>query len=379
MSFSVDEKVAIATALSEAGVDVLDAGFPAIGGAEVEAFQELRGQGLSAVLAATARPFTADIEAADRAGAHEVFLFMPTSDARIEQILGLTRERALGVFRSGAEAVLARNMGLNLVFEDATRADPKHLVAVTEQLAGSLPVRRVIIADTVGCATPELMSTLVEDLLRVFGTDIVVCPHCHNDFGLASANTLAAVRAGCAAVTCTVNGLGERAGNADLAEVVAGLRYLHHIEHGVDLTALPGIASLVERRSGVHTSFTKPITGLNVFRHESGVHVDAMLKASDSYEFLPSADLGRCTEFVLGKHSGRALVRRMLADAGIPADEEMVTRLLAVVKEHTERPDRTDHERLYQDRQWFFGHRLSGIGQAGFERLAAEVVEPALR
>lgn len=379
VGFTIAEKVEIAKALSIAGVDVLDAGFPASGAAEVETLQELRNQGLRSKIGATARPFPGDIAAADDAHAEEVFLFMPTSDTRIENTLGTTRLLAADLFHTGAENVVSRGMGLNVVFEDATRAQPDFLIEVIERIAGAFPVRRVIIADTVGCATPDSMASLVRRFMDTFGSSIVVCPHCHNDFGLATANTLHAVLAGCTSVTCTVNGLGERAGNADLAEVAAALQYLHGIEHGIDLTALPAVAELVERRSGVHTSFTKPITGLNVFRHESGVHVDAMLKSTDSYEFLPSAAVGRRTEFVLGKHSGRALVDNLLTSVQPePVDDDTVMGLLAVLKARYAHADKIEHERYYEQRRRFFNEHLSGLAREELMLLAAKTAQPIL-
>ncbi|MGC7102119.1 LeuA family protein [Amycolatopsis lurida] len=377
VAFTIAEKLEIATALSDAGVDVLDAGFPGSGAAEVETLQELHRQGLKAKIGATARPFPGDVAAADAAHADEVFLFMPTSDIRIEKTLGTTRSRAADFLVAGAENVVSCGMGLNVVFEDATRARPEFLLETTERIAGAVPVRRVIIADTVGCATPDSMSALVRRFLGAFAGSLVVCPHCHNDFGLATANTLQAVLAGCTSLTCTVNGLGERAGNADLAEVAAALGHLHGIGHGIDLTALPALAELVERRSGVHTSFTKPVTGLNVFRHESGVHVDAMLKSTDSYEFLPSDAIGRRTEFVLGKHSGRALVHTLLGELKPgPADEDTVTQVLAAVKGRYAHADKFAHDRLHEQRRRFFAEHLSGLDRDELKRLAGPAAQP---
>ncbi|WP_155769589.1 LeuA family protein [Mycobacterium asiaticum] len=362
VGFSIAEKVEIGIALSQAGVDVLDAGFPASDPTEIEALQELRQRGINAAIGATARPFAGDIAAAEKARADEVFLFMPTSDARIESTLGLDRAAATDLLRGGAEEVTGRGMGLNIVFEDATRADPMFLIAVGERLVDAgLTVRRMIPADSVGCATPGSMARLVRQLREAFGGAIAICPHCHNDFGLATANTLAAVEAGATSLTCTVNGLGERAGNADLAEVAVGLSYLHGRRHGINLAALQELAELVEHRSGVHTSFIKPVTGLNVFRHESGVHVDAMLKSQDSYEYLASSAVGRRTEFVLGKHSGRALVRILLREAGRDADDSAVAPLLAAVKSRYGHANKTAHEQIFESRRRFFTEHLSGV------------------
>jgi isopropylmalate/homocitrate/citramalate synthase len=362
VAFTLAEKLEIARALSAAGVDTLDAGFPANSPAERDAMREMRAVGLRARIAATARPLAGDIAAADEAAAQDVFMFMPTSDFRLRMTLGITRERAIEVIRRGAVDVVERGMGLSIVFEDATRADPAFLVRVVEDVGAQVPLARVVVADTVGCATPDSMARLVTSMANAVGPAVAICPHCHNDFGLAAANTLAAVAAGCSSVTCTVNGLGERAGNADLAEVVAGLHYLHGVPHPIDLLQLEPLSQLVERLSGIHTSYDKPITGLNVFRHESGIHVDGMLKTPESYEFLPSADLGRATEFVLGKHSGGALVRRILADAGLGSpDDEEIAALLALVQSAATGRNRAEHRRMYEDRRAFFASRLSGV------------------
>ncbi|MCV7195130.1 LeuA family protein [Mycobacterium angelicum] len=379
VGFSIAEKVEIGMALDAAGVDMLDAGFPASDATEIEALQELRHRGVNATIGATARPFAGDIAAAERAHADEVFLFMPTSDARIEKTLGMDRSAAVDLLRSGAEEVAGRGMGLNIVFEDATRADPTFLIKVGERIADDgLTVRRMIPADSVGCATPESMTSLVRLLRDAFGSTIAICPHCHNDFGLATANTLAAVAAGATSLTCTVNGLGERAGNADLAEVAVGLSYLHGRRHGVKLTELQNLAELVERHSGVHTSFIKPVTGLNVFRHESGVHVDAMLKSEDSYEYLPSGGVGRSTEFVLGKHSGRALVRVLLNQAGRDADDNTVTRLLATVKSRYAHATKTAHRQLFELHRRFYAEHLSGVSSAELVQLLGTSGQPAM-
>ncbi|MBZ4320471.1 LeuA family protein [Streptomyces huiliensis] len=362
--FTIEEKLALATALSEAGVSTLDAGFPASSGSELEAVQAMHELGLAASIAATARPLPQDVDAAAKARADEVFLFMPTSDLRLKETLGITRERATAVFRSGAEAAASHGLGVNLVFEDATRTDPRQLADTAVELRRHVPIRRLVLADTTGCAHPASMQRLIRRLADVLGDGITLCTHNHNDFGLATANTLAAVAAGADAITCTVNGLGERAGNADLAECVAGLTHLYGVEHGVDPLALPSLASAVERASGVATSPIKPVTGYNVFRHESGVHVDGMLKDSRSYEFLPAAWTGRRSEYVLGKHSGTSLVRHVLAAAGLRCDDELVARALNEVRDAVEGRDKAGHRRAYADFREAYRGLLSGYDPA---------------
>jgi isopropylmalate/homocitrate/citramalate synthase len=362
--FSIEEKLTLARLLSAAGVYMLDAGFPAASGADLEAMQEMRRMKLPIRLAATARPLGADVAAAEKAHAHEVFLFMPTSDIRITQTLGINRTQAGALFRRGAEDVVARGMGLNLVFEDATRADPKLIISMARDIMQHVEVTRIVVCDTVGCAYPDSMERLVTQLRAAFENQVALCTHCHNDFGLAVANTLAAVSAGARAVTCTVNGIGERAGNADLAETVAALTHLYGVKHGVDPKSLPLLAEKVERMSGLHTSPTKPVTGFNVYRHESGVHVDGMLKDARSYEYLPSAWVGCETEYVLGKHSGTALVRHLMEQAGLNPETAVAQELLRQVKEATQQRSKTAHERAFAYVREFRRRHLSGLDPA---------------
>lgn len=358
--FTVEEKLQLATKLSEAGVKVLDAGFPASSGADLEALQEMRRRGLRARIGATARPVGNDVQAAEKAHVDEVFLFMPTSEFRIKETLGITRDRANDIFRKGAEEVVGRGMRLNLVFEDATRADPAQLIETVQSLR-HVAIERLVIADTVGCGHPASVEALITTLDNAFDRQITLCAHCHNDFGLAGANTLAAVAGGARAITCTVNGIGERAGNADLAECVAGLTHLYQVEHGVDPRSLPALSQMVERMSGIHTSATKPVTGFNVYRHESGVHVDGMLKDARSYEFLPAAWVGRQSEYVLGKHSGTSLIRHLLAQAGLEGEAELVQELLKEAKAQTEARSKSEHERAFARKEAFALLGLSGI------------------
>jgi len=364
--FTLEEKLKLAKLLSEAGVDVLDAGFPASTDADTEAMQEMKRMGLRSSIGATARAVRSDIIAAERACADEVFLFIPTSDFRIRQTLGVDGFKALDMLKSAAEEAAGRAMGVNLVFEDATRANFSSLMIFMNTLLASVPVKRIIVCDTVGCAFPYAMERLIARMHGAIPKGVGLCAHCHNDFGLAVANTLASVTAGASSVTCTVNGIGERAGNADLAETVAALEHLLFVEHPIRPDYLPILAREVERISGIHTSLTKPVTGFNVYRHESGVHVDGMLKNVKSYEYLPSSWTGAQTEYVLGKHSGAALVRHLLKQANVEAGEEIVQQILGSVKKAIEQRDKKCHEQAYHDSLRFRVNALSGAKISDF-------------
>jgi isopropylmalate/homocitrate/citramalate synthase len=179
-------------------------------------------------------------------------------------------------------------------------------------------------------------------------------------------------------VTCTINGIGERAGNADLAETVAALTHLLDVEHRVDPRQLCELARVAERLSGILSSPLKPVTGFNVFRHESCVHVDGMLKDPRSYEFLPSSWLGREPQYILGKHSGRALIRHLLREHGLRASETEEVELLGMLKRRVEARDKSSHARAFEAQQAFRAAHLSGIEptQLLSDYLAREAPQP---
>jgi isopropylmalate/homocitrate/citramalate synthase len=361
VSFNVAEKIELGCALAKAGVTVLDAGFPAASMADKEAMQAIVACNLGVTVAGTARPLPGDIAAVEEANATEIFIFMPTSDLRLSQVFGKSRVDAERLLLNGAEDAAGRGLGVNLVFEDATRADFAWLASLVGQVSARVPVVRVVAADTVGSAHPGSIAKMFGQLRGGIDASIVLCAHCHNDFGLAAANTLATVTAGATAITCTINGIGERAGNADLAEVVAALTHLFGTWHGVDPMELVNLSAMVERMSGVHMSAQKAVTGFNVFRHESGVHVDAMIKDSRSYEFLPSDWLGRRPEYVLGKHSGIGVVREMLAVAGISLSDSQQRALLATAKQIADTRDKTPQRDAFEQKMELQARLLAGL------------------
>ncbi len=361
--FSADEKLTLAKTLSEAGVDVLDAGFPASSGEEMEIMQTLADSDLSATLGATARPLISDIRAAYESRAKEIFMFMPTSDIRLETTLGWTRKASREKFINAAQEAAALGLKVGVVFEDATRANIQHMITLVKGLLNIMPehIEHVILADTVGCGQPKQMETLFKQLKRACGNEVKWVPHCHNDFGLASANTLAAVEGGADAVTVTVNGIGERAGNADLSEVVAGLTHLAQKRHHVDPLKLHLLSEMVESMSGLHVNALKPVVGFNVFRHESGVHVDAMLKNTQSYEFLPSAWVGKESEYVMGKHSGTSLVQYILEQHQRSTNNDFNKHLLKRIKNEHMASSKALHRHLFNNHKRERELLLSGV------------------
>jgi isopropylmalate/homocitrate/citramalate synthase len=300
----------------------------------------------------------ADVVACERAHAQEVFMFLATSDIRLAT-LGLTREQVQGQLRRGAEEALGRGMVLNIVAEDAYRTEARFLIELINGLH-DLPIRRVVLCDTVGAAFPQAIENLFSSVYDAIDRSVALCMHCHNDFGMAGANTLAGVLGGARAVTCTVNGVGERAGNADLAEVVAALTHIFGVQHGIDPTYLAKVSEEVERMTGIHMSALKPVTGYNVYSHESGVHVHGMLKDPRTYEFLPAEWTGRSSRIVLGKHSGVSSVAHVLRERGMRVgDDERLRGLLDRVK-GSER-SKALHRESYQTASEWRDLMLAGV------------------
>lgn len=364
--FDFDEKLALARALSNAGVAVLDAGFPACSPEEIEIMQAMANDGLTATVGATARPIHRDIVSAHQAHAQEIFLFMPTSDLRLNTTLGWSRATASDKLIRAASQAAELGMRIGVVFEDGTRADPVYMIELVNALQQAVPgwIEHVIIADSVGCSKPESMRALFQQLHQACGSEVTWVPHCHNDFGLATANTLAAVEGGAQAVTTTVNGIGERAGNADLAEVVAGLTHLFNRSHRINPQALMDLSLLMARISGIPVHPLKPVVGHNVFRHESGLHVDALLKNHHSYEFLPAAWVGRKREYVIGKHSGStALVQHFLAQKGKHLDREIVEAVLQRIKHKRMSDSKAEHQVWFKTYQTTIQSLLAGVDE----------------
>ena len=331
VAFTDDEKLAIAAALDAAGVPEMEIGIPAMGEREVELISEIARRVRQARTMVWGRMADRDIDAALRCGADIVHLSVPVSDVQIERKLARDRGWVLETIRRRAAQVADAGATLSIGFEDASRANEAFLVeaATVAQRAGAVRVRY---ADTLGLLDPFETHRRIAALRRE--VDIGIEIHPHNDLGLATANTLAAIRAGATHASTTVNGLGERAGNAAMEEVVMALRHLHGVECGIDTAALPAISALVARASGRPVAAGKCIVGDAVFSHESGIHVDGLLKDRRNYENFAPEELGRHHRLVLGKHSGSAGLVSACERLGLHVGREQVAPLLARIRSH---------------------------------------------
>ncbi|MGO9987275.1 MAG: homocitrate synthase [Steroidobacteraceae bacterium] len=350
VAFTLAEKLAIARALDQAGVPELEIGIPIMGEREQETIRAVADLDLNAKLMVWGRMTEEDVRAVTRSGADIVNLSIPVSDIHVRHKLGRTRQWVLEQIRRCVRTALDAGCEVSVGAEDASRADVQFLLRAAEaaQAAGA---RRFRFADTLGVLDPAHTAHRIQQLRTA--VDIEIEMHAHDDFGLATANTLAAVLAGATHINTTVNGLGERAGNAPLEEAVMALRHLYEIDSGIDARHFPELSRLVARASGRAVALNKSIVGEAVFTHESGIHVDGLAKNPLNYQGFDPVEVGREHRVVLGKHSGSRAVRDAYAGLGIPLTEAQTHDILLRIREHavaTKRaPDGNELRLFYLD------------------------------
>ncbi|MDQ7990875.1 MAG: homocitrate synthase [Candidatus Dactylopiibacterium sp.] len=341
VAFSLAEKIAIARHLDALGVPEMEIGIPAMGEAERAGIRAITALGLQARTMVWARLRDEDVDLCAGLGAQRVDISAPASDQHIASKLGRSRAWLLGeIFRL---VTRARDLGLEVCvgLEDASRADPAFLRQIAE-VAARAGARRLRFADTLGIMEPFGVRRAIRALRRATALEIEM--HAHNDLGMATANTLAAAQAGATHLNTTVNGLGERAGNAALEEVVLGLRQCHARDTGIDLTAFPALAERVALASGRAIPPQKSLTGANVFTHEAGIHVDGLLKDPANYQGFDPALVGRAHRIVLGKHSGTRAVKSVFAALGQPVADDEAHLILERVRRFVVLEKRTPEE-----------------------------------
>ena len=330
VAFTVAEKLDIARALADAGVTEMEVGIPTMGAAEVDVINRIAALNLPLQLMVWGRMVPQDVQAALRCRAQIAHLSIPVSDIHLDAKLRRSRDWVLQQIYPQVRAALDGGMQVSVGMEDASRADMGFVCRVAEaaQAAGA---RRLRFADTLGILDPF---TTYECIARLRSSvDIEIEMHAHNDLGLATANTLAAFRAGASHANTTVNGLGERAGNAPLEEVVMAMRHIHGVETGVDSHALVAISSLVAQASGRSVAANKSIVGTAVFTHETGIHVDGLIKDQRNYQGFDPAELGRTHRLVLGKHSGSHAVQAAYARLGLYPTSAHVARIIHCIRD----------------------------------------------
>jgi homocitrate synthase NifV len=332
VSFTLNEKLAIALALEDAGVDEIEAGTPAMGDKEID---EIRAIGCALHKTdpiAWCRMTRADVDKAKQTGLKRVNLSIPVSDIQMRAKLNVDRAGALRRIRDVVSYAVDSGLRVAMGGEDSSRADIDFLLIAVE-VAASSGAHRFRFADTLGHLDPFAVYDIFNRISRAIGFELEF--HGHDDLGLATANTLAAIRGGATHVSVCVLGLGERAGNAALEQVAAGLNRFHPAGSNVNLTKLPRLAELVSNASRRPIPTGKAIVGACAFTHESGIHVDGLLKNPSTYEALSPQTFGRSRKIVLGSHSGLASVTDALRSHGLIADESSAKSVLAQVRQRS--------------------------------------------
>ncbi|QSR85217.1 homocitrate synthase [Methylacidimicrobium sp. B4] len=348
VAFSREEKLRLAQALLSAGVPEVEAGIPVMGATEQETLRAMAAlAGPCGRLISWGRMHAADLAAIQALPIRFANLSIPVSDLQIEKKLQKSRDWVLETVRRFVREAVDLGLEVAVGGEDSSRADLDFVVRVVEtaQSAGAVRYR---FADTLGILDPFSTFRSMRKLRRAVDIDLEI--HAHDDLGMATANSLAAYRAGATHISVTVNGLGERAGNAPLEEVVAALRYGSRIDCGVRSDSLLSLSQLVAEISGRPVPEAKSIVGRAVFTHESGIHIDGLLKDPWNYQAFDPKDLGRSHELVLGKHSGPRAIqwgyRRLGIELSLSEAEAMRPPIAAFVTARKRSPQGSELLRL---------------------------------
>ena len=329
-SLTFDDKLEIARQLSLLGVDSIEAGFPASSEGEKKVMKEIAKADLDAEICGLARANRNDIDAAIECDVDAVHVFIPTSPVQMKYAVNLTPEQVVTATVDSIEHVKKHGLACEFSPMDATRSDLAFLKKVC-QAAENAGMDRLNVPDTVGIMIPRSMAKLVEDLKTVVTVPISV--HCHDDFGMAVANSLAAVEAGAAQIHATINGLGERAGNASLEEVVMALHMIYKLKTRVNSRLLYSTSRLVATLTGISVQANKAIVGENAFAHESGIHTRGVTVKPLTFEPIKPEMVGRIRKLVAGKLAGTRGIKAELEEIEIHPTEEQLKEIVQRVKE----------------------------------------------
>ncbi|OYT53282.1 MAG: 2-isopropylmalate synthase [Candidatus Altiarchaeales archaeon ex4484_2] len=329
VALTTDKKLELAHSLSNLGVDVIEAGFPMSSEGDYNAVKKISKE-VDTVICGLARALKSDIDKCIDADVGLVHTFISTSPQHLKHQMGKSEDEVYDMAVKAVEYVVDQGMPCMFSPMDASRSRIPYLIKVCRGVeeAGAQIIN---IPDTVGVMYPSKMRSIIEEIRKEIKIDLDV--HCHNDFGMAVANTLAAVEGGCNQVQVAVNGLGERAGNADLEQVVMSLEILYDIETNIETERIYPVSKLVERLTGIRVMPNFPIVGDNAFAHESGIHVHAVLKKPITFEPIKPEMVGARRRLVLGKHIGVHGIEAKLNELRIKVNGEQLKEITNKVKD----------------------------------------------
>jgi isopropylmalate/homocitrate/citramalate synthase len=369
--FTPEEKVRIARKLDGLGIAILDCGIPAVSDKELQAVKLIAKEGLRARVLAACRTMRSDIDACLKADAQECSPFIAASPVHLKYKLRMTEEQAIAASVDAVQYAKDHGLKVTFVTEDTVRAD-LGFVGRIYSAAIEAGASRILYCDTVGVATPPMLRWWLGEArkrIRLRGTEEGV--HLHNDFGMATANCLAALEEGVPVINTCLAGLGERAGNAAFDEVVMALELLYGFKTGIAVEKIYEASKLVEELSGFPIAVSKPITGYNAFTHESGIHTDGVIKHTLTYEPIQAEALRRTRRFVFGKHTGARAVEARLQEHDLQASKEQVQAIVNEVKVKTEGHTKAEVRRfIEQYRDWDENHK--GVAPREFWAIAAK-------
>lgn len=328
VSLTPDEKLRIAVKLDSMGVNIIEAGSAITSPGEREGIKKITSEGLSAEICSFARAVKGDIDAVLECDVDSVHLVVPTSDLHIEHKLKKTREQVLEQAIESTQYAVDHGLIVELSAEDSTRSDMDFLTQIFKE-GIKTGAKRICACDTVGMLTPEKSFEFYGQLSKI-GAPLSV--HCHNDFGLAVANSLSGLRAGATEVHATINGIGERAGNASLEEIAVSLYSLYDVKTDINIQMLYEVSKMVARLTGVYLQPNKAIVGENAFAHESGIHADGVIKKAETYEPITPELVGHQRRFVMGKHIGTKLLQKRVEELGLKVNHDQLMQIFNRVK-----------------------------------------------
>lgn len=362
--FANEEKLRIAKLLDEVGVDQIEVGIPVMGGDEEKAIKNIVKAGLEASIMAWNRAVISDVKSSLDCGVDAVAVSISTSDIHIKHKLKRDRDWVLKSMVEAAEYAKKKGLYVSVNAEDSSRSDLDFLIKFATE-AKNAGADRIRYCDTVGTMEPFKIHDDIKTITEEVGIDVEM--HTHNDFGLAGANALAGVKAGANYVGVTVNGLGERAGNAALEEVVMALKYLYEDDLKFKTNKFRELSEYVARAANRPVPVWKPIVGTNMFAHESGIHTDGVLKNASTYEIFTPEEVGLERQIIIGKHSGRNAIINKFKEYGIILVDDEAEEILKRVRETAVKLKRALFDKelvyIYQDLKEERGEQWDGEKQ----------------